>query len=100
MLRTWALILSAIFFVSPLSAQGLPAGMSVEQAVTLLQTNPGLQNLVRQRLAASGLTREQIHERLRAAGYNETILDPYITDTPNAAPVAATSLDARHSFVA
>jgi protein involved in polysaccharide export with SLBB domain len=64
--------------------------MSVEQAVTLLQTNPGLQNLVRQRLAQSGLTREQIHERLRAAGYNETILDPYITDTPNAAPVAAT----------
>ena len=38
-------------------AQQLPGGMSIDQAVTLLQTNPGLQNLVRQRLQQSGLTR-------------------------------------------
>ena len=65
--------------------------MSVEQAVILLQTNPGLQGVVRERLRQSGLTRDQIHQRLQDAGYSPTLLDPYITDTAPASSAPATA---------
>ncbi|MBI4499827.1 MAG: SLBB domain-containing protein [Gemmatimonadetes bacterium] len=76
----------ALFCAAPatrLAAQSrLPSGMSIEQAVQLLQQNPSLQGVVRQRIQQSGLTREQIHERLRNAGYPETALDAYIGPSP------------------
>jgi len=49
-----------------------------EQAQILLQTRPDLVSQLRQRFATSGLTREQIHARLRAEGYPEDLLDPYL----------------------
>jgi hypothetical protein len=49
-----------------------------EQAQILLQTRPDLVAQLRQRFATSGLTREQIHARLRAEGYPEDLLDPYL----------------------
>jgi len=56
-----------------------------EQAQILLQTRPDLVSQLRQRFATSGLTREQVHARLRAEGYPEDLLDPYLpgmTGTP------------------
>jgi polysaccharide export outer membrane protein len=49
-----------------------------EQAQMLLQSRPDLVAQLRQRFATSGLTREQIHARLRAEGYPEDLLDPYL----------------------
>jgi len=58
-----------------------------EQAQILLQTRPDLVSQLRQRFATSGLTREQVHARLRAEGYPEDLLDPYLpgmSGTPTA----------------
>jgi polysaccharide export outer membrane protein len=49
-----------------------------EQMRILLQTRPDLVAQLRQRFATAGMTREQVHERLRAAGYPEDLLDPYL----------------------
>ena len=59
-----------------------------EQAQILLQTRPDLVAQLRQRFATSGLTREQVHARLRAEGYPEDLLDAYLpgmTGTPHRA---------------
>ncbi len=48
-----------------------------EQARALLQRPEIIQQL-RQRLATSGLTRDQIRDRLRAEGYPEDLLDAYL----------------------
>lgn len=67
----------------------LPPGMTPEQAARLLQQQPQLGSLVRQRLQQSGLTASQIRARLRGAGYPSDLLDAYLqTDTTGAAPVA------------
>jgi protein involved in polysaccharide export with SLBB domain len=60
---------------------GLPPGTTLPPpavAEQLLKSRPDLVAQLRQRIGASGLTREQIRSRLRAAGYPETLLDPYI----------------------
>src|SRR5690606_18599434 len=49
-----------------------------EQARMLLQTRPDLVRQLRERIGTSGLTPEQIRARLRAAGYPEDLLDPYL----------------------
>ena len=54
---------------------------SPAQAEELLRNRPDLVEQLRQRLAASGLTPDQIRSRLRAAGYSETLLDAYLTGT-------------------
>ena len=58
---------------------GLPAGMTPDQLAQLLQQNPQLGSLVRQRLQQSGLTPDQIRAQLAAAGYPSTMLDAYIS---------------------
>ena len=57
---------------------GLPAGMTPDQLAQLLQQNPQLGNLVRQRLQQSGLTPEQIRAQLAANGYPPNLLDAYL----------------------
>ncbi|MFN8650394.1 MAG: SLBB domain-containing protein [Gemmatimonadales bacterium] len=47
-------------------------------AQQLLSSRPDLARQLRERILASGLSREQIRARLRAAGYPETFLDPYL----------------------
>ncbi len=54
---------------------------SQDQAEDLLRNRPDLVEQLRQRLAASGLTPDQIRSRLRAAGYSETLLDAYMSGT-------------------
>lgn len=44
----------------------------------MLQARPEVVEQLRQKLLSSGMTREQIHARLRAEGYPEDLLDPYL----------------------
>ena len=60
-----------------------------EQAQQLLQTRPELVEQLRRRLMQSGLTPDQIRDRLRAEGYPENLLDAYL-------PGATTPADARN----
>lgn len=57
---------------------GLPAGVTPEQLAQLLQQNPQLGNLIRQRLQQSGLTPDQVRAQLAAAGYPPNLLDAYL----------------------
>ena len=59
-------------------AQTLPGRPTPEQARALLSARPELIQQLRQRLASSGMTRDQIHARLRAEGYPEDLLDAYL----------------------
>src|SRR5207249_3387030 len=54
----------------PSQAQG-----ALQQAI---QQNPGLADVIRQRLSQSGVTPDQIRARLQAAGYPPTLLDAYL----------------------
>lgn len=49
-----------------------------EQARAVLEARPELIQQLRERLLASGLTRDQVRARLRAEGYPENLLDPYL----------------------
>src|SRR5256885_16381426 len=42
------------------------------------QQNPGLADMIRQRIAQSGMTVDQIRARLQASGYPPTLLDAYL----------------------
>jgi polysaccharide biosynthesis/export protein len=68
--RLWAQIPAQ---VQP--GQQLP---SPEEAQQLLRNRPDLVERLRQRLAESGLTPDQIRSRLRAAGYSEDLLNDYL----------------------
>jgi protein involved in polysaccharide export with SLBB domain len=61
---------------------GLPAGMTPDQVAQLLQQNPQLGALIRQRLQQSGLAPDQIRAQLTAAGYPANLLDAYLGVTP------------------
>jgi polysaccharide export outer membrane protein len=83
--------LIAIVALTVASDQGLTQQqqprMTADQARQMLQARPELIQQLRQKLLNSGLTREQIRSRLRAEGYPENLLDPYLpgeTGTPDA----------------
>src|SRR3989441_2058083 len=65
------------------------APQALQQAV---QQNPGLADVIRQRIAQSGMTPDQVRARLQASGYPPTLLDAYLgTQTPGqAAPAPGT----------
>ena len=71
--------------------------MTPDQLAQLLQQNPQLGNVVRQRLQQSGLTPDQIRAQLAAAGYSPNLLDQYLgtaapgqaTPFPNAQTLSA-----------
>src|SRR5438046_1456094 len=48
---------------------------ALQQAI---QQNPGLADVIRQRLSQSGMTPDQVRPRLQAAGYPPTLLDAYL----------------------
>src|SRR5256885_14084356 len=50
------------------------------------QQNPGLANMIRQRIAQSGMTVDQIRARLQASGYPPTLLDAYLGGQPPGQP--------------
>ena len=80
-------LLVTAFFSLPLvlGAQTPTTRPTPEQARILLQTRPDLVQQLRQRFASSGLSRDQIHARLRAEGYPEDLLDPYLGDSSGSA---------------
>src|SRR3989442_1449541 len=56
------------------------AASALQQAV---QRNPGLGDVIRQRITQSGLTADQIRARLQASGYPASLLDAYLgSETP------------------
>jgi polysaccharide export outer membrane protein len=85
-LRTPMLIAAAVLSVAATGEAQQPRP-TAEEARAMLQARPELIQQLRQRLVNSGLTREQIRARLRAEGYPENLLDPYLpgeTGTPEA----------------
>src|SRR5437762_170898 len=73
--------------ITPGIAAQQPTATQVQQA---LQTQPGLADMVRNRIAQSGMTPDQIRARLTASGYPPTLLDAYL-GTGGAAPTAPSS---------
>jgi polysaccharide biosynthesis/export protein len=70
-----AVLMTAVIVLYPsLSAAQNPTPAQAQQ---MLQ-NPALLQQLRQKLETSGLTPEQVRERLRAAGYPENLLDAYL----------------------
>src|SRR5437879_12364803 len=60
------------------------AAAALQQAVS---QNPGLANVIRQRIRQSGMTPGQIRARLQASGYPPNLLDAYLgAQTPGQAP--------------
>src|SRR6185295_14136054 len=81
-----SLLVTVSFFLPVAASAQLPTTRpSPEQARVLLQTRPDLVAQLRQRFVTSGMTREQVHARLRAEGYPEDLLDPYLGDASGAA---------------
>src|SRR5438552_2196037 len=64
--------------LAPGLAAQQPSAAQVQQA---LQQQPGLADMVRNRISQSGLTPDQIRARLQASGYPGTLLDPYLSAT-------------------
>src|SRR5947207_2770509 len=65
----------AILLAAPKSASAQqPTPAQIQQALQ----QPGLADVLRQRIQASGLTAEQIRSRLAAGGYPSTLLDAYL----------------------
>jgi len=88
MIETRTLAAAAVLLLGTASLGAQQPGQrpTPEQARALLQARPELVEQLRQKLVTSGMTRQQIHARLRAEGYPEDLLDPYLPGsqgTPN-----------------
>ncbi len=89
------LIVSAAFATSLAAQQPTP-----EQARELLRNRPDLVQQLREKIGASGLTPDQVRARLRAAGYPENLLDPYLAgaDTTQRVRVGNNILEATRNL--
>lgn len=79
---------------APQAIPQLPPGMTPAQAIELLRTSPQLQELLRQRLASSGLSPSQIRDRLSQAGLDPGLLDEFAAGSSLAAAVDTDFLQA------
>src|SRR6185503_4259499 len=60
-------------------AQTMPTSIpSPAQAQQMMQSDPGMLQRLQQMLQSSGLTPDQVRDRLRAAGYPDSLLDQYL----------------------
>lgn len=66
-----------------------PPSQAAQVLQNAVQQNPGLVDVIRQRLLRSGMTPDQIRARLQAAGYPPTLLDAYL-GAPNPTQAAPT----------
>jgi polysaccharide biosynthesis/export protein len=72
-----------------------PPGQSQQTLQEAVQLNPGLADVIRQRLQQSGLSAEQVRARLQAGGYPSNLLDAYLSGAPSATlPAGALELAA------
>jgi polysaccharide export outer membrane protein len=69
------LSLAAFLLIAP----NLLSAQTASQAQALLQSNPDLINQLRSRIMSSGLTPEQVRERLTQEGYPANLLDAYLS---------------------
>src|SRR6266702_469367 len=87
------IVIGGLVGVAPVSvAQNppLPPPSQAQQALQeAVQQNPGLADVIRQRLLQSGLTPEQVRARLQASGYPANLFDAYLGGVP---PVQQTLL--------
>jgi polysaccharide export outer membrane protein len=94
-LAWWPLALALVLISSTAGAQipGLPPGtrLTPQEIQTLLATRPDLVVQLRQRIAESGLTPDQIRARLKAAGYPEDMLDSYLGGADTTQAVSPTT---------
>lgn len=65
-----------LLVAAPLGAQARP---TTAQAEALLRSRPDLATRLQSEIAGSGLSAAQIRERLKAAGYPESLLDSYLS---------------------
>ncbi|HEY4304165.1 MAG TPA: SLBB domain-containing protein [Gemmatimonadaceae bacterium] len=89
-------VLGSVLFLSLAqlaSAQTLP---SPAQAAQMLQNDPSLLGRLQQMMAQSGMTTDQVRQRLRAAGYPESLLDQYLPG----GQADSTALPAEETFTA
>jgi polysaccharide export outer membrane protein len=83
-----SLVVTASFLLPTVASTQVPTTRPTpEQAQTLLQTRPDLVAQLRQRFATSGLTPQQVRDRLRAEGYPENLLDAYLPGVSGEAPI-------------
>lgn len=80
------------FAVSDAGAQIPGARPTPDQARALMQARPDLLQQLRQRLASSGMSAEQIRARLRAEGYPADLLDAYMPGSTGTAAAPSTEL--------
>src|SRR5216117_4112524 len=73
-----ALFVALAALAPGLAAAQQPSASQIQQA---LQQQTGLGDVVRNRIAQSGLSADQIRARLQASGYPATLLDPYLSAT-------------------
>src|SRR2546421_1342978 len=78
------LVLAGLLGVAgPGAAQNPPPPSQAQGALErAIEQNPGLADVLRQRIQQSGLTPEQVRARLQAGGYPSNLLDPYLSSTP------------------
>src|SRR5882724_10431692 len=83
----------ALFVAFAALAPGLAAAQqpSAGQVQQALQQQPGLADMVRGRIAQSGLTPDQIRARLSASGYPATLLDSYLSTSSAPGGLAPTA---------
>ena len=100
----WSLAFAFVLIASPAGAQipGLPPGTNLtpQQIETLLATRPDLVAQLRQRIADSGLTPDQIRARLQAAGYPPDMLDPYLSGAADTTQTVSPTSGQRGAFSA
>ena len=84
--RGWSALVLVVAIGGGVAQAQVP---SSAQARQMLQSNPGLLARLQQMLRTSGLTPEQIRQRLRAQGYSDSILDAYL---PGAATADSSAL--------
>src|SRR2546425_4096860 len=72
-------VLGGLLLVASSSLAQVPTPSQAPQALQqAVQQNPGLADVIRQRIAQSGMTPDQIRARLQASGYPPTLLDAYL----------------------
>ncbi|HEU5049580.1 MAG TPA: SLBB domain-containing protein, partial [Gemmatimonadales bacterium] len=72
------LVLSARPALAQVTGNQFPDAATAEM---LLESDPALQRQLRERILQSGLSQEELRQRLRAAGYSESLLDRYLGPT-------------------
>jgi polysaccharide biosynthesis/export protein len=74
--------MKALLLAVALATAQNPTTQQIQQA---LQQQPGAGDIVRARIAQSGLSADQVRARLQASGYPATLLDAYLSGAASAA---------------